>query len=263
MTEIAGDGDTRTASAVQSVDRALVILEIVARLGEARVTDVAAELGVHKSTASRLISALESRGYLAQAHNRGRVQLGRSIVRLARSADTDGDLVRHSQQFCTNLAEEVGETVNVSVREGDRAVCVVKADGPSGVAAYTWVGQSGPAYATSSGKLLLAELPEAELHECLAAGLTALTPQTVTDMSELTRVLKFVRARGWAESEEELEAGLNAVSAPIYDHTAKVIAALSVSGPAYRLKAEDFEPVARSAQAVAAQISNRLGYQSA
>ncbi|MCW4355738.1 IclR family transcriptional regulator [Hoyosella sp. YIM 151337] len=262
MTDLAGFTDARTTNGVQSVDRALIILEIVARHGEARVTDVAAELGVHKSTASRLISALESRGYLAQVKSRGRVQLGRSIVRLARSAAPDGDLVRHSQEFCAVLAGEVGETVNVSILDGDRAVCVVKADGPSGVAAHTWVGQGSPAYATSSGKLLLSELNQAELAERLAGGLSAVTPRTITDFNELLRVLADVRERGWAEAEEDLEAGLNAVSVPVHDFTSKVVAALSVSGPAYRLKPDVFESVARSARAIADQISSRLGYQS-
>lgn len=260
MTELAGDKDVRNASAVQSVDRALVILEIVGKHGEARVTDVAAELGVHKSTASRLISALESRGYLMQAGSRGRVQLGRSIVRLASSAAPDGDFVRHSQEPCADLAEQVGETVNVSILDGARAVCVVKADGPSGVAAHTWVGQGSPAYATSSGKLLLSELSDAGLKDCLAEGLQAITPKTITDMNELMRVLRRIREQGLAESEEELEPGLNAVSVPIHDYTSKVVAALSVSGPAYRLTPERFESVARAAHHVATQISGRLGY---
>ena len=263
MTELDdnSNGDrSRPSGAVQSVDRALAVLEILARLGTAGVTEIAEELGVHKSTASRLVAVLDSRGYVAQLKNRGKFQLGNSIVRLARTASPDGDLVRQSQELCAELAETVGESVNVSILDGNRSVSIVKADGPSGVGTNTWVGQSSPAHATASGKLLLTELSDSELAERVGETPIALTEKTLTDVPALVESLKTIRERGWAESEEELELGLNAVSVPIRDYTSKMIAALSVSGPAYRLLPERFEDVARAALDTSQQISSRLGY---
>ncbi|MFC9834094.1 IclR family transcriptional regulator [Rhodococcus sp. NPDC127530] len=263
MTELDdnSNGDrSRPSGAVQSVDRALAVLEILARLGTAGVTEIADELGVHKSTASRLVAVLDSRGYVAQLKSRGKFQLGNSIVRLARTASPDGDLVRQSQELCAELAETVGESVNVSILDGNRSVSIVKADGPSGVGTNTWVGQSSPAHATASGKLLLTELSDSELAERVGETPIALTAKTLTDVPALVESLKTIRERGWAESEEELELGLNAVSVPIRDYTSKMIAALSVSGPAYRLLPERFEDVARAALDTSQQISSRLGY---
>ncbi|MFE5707883.1 IclR family transcriptional regulator [Rhodococcus koreensis] len=255
------NGDrNRPAGAVQSVDRALAVLEILARLGTAGVTEIADELGVHKSTASRLVAVLDSRGYVSQLKNRGKFRLGNSLVRLARTASPDGDLVRQSQELCAELAETVGESVNISILDGDRSVSVVKADGPSGVGTNTWVGQSSPAHATSSGKLLLSELSDAEIADSVGGSLIALTPRTITHLATLSESIATILDRGWAQSEEELEVGMNAVSVPIRDYTARVIAALSVSGPAYRLLPERFDEVARAALDTAQRISSRLGY---
>ena len=118
-------------AAVQSVDRALLVLEILASLGQAGVTEIAAELGVHKSTVSRLITVLESRGYVEQTSERGKYRLGFSIARLARASSGRLDLVKLSQDVCDTLAPEVGETINLAILDGDRIVNVVEAIGPA------------------------------------------------------------------------------------------------------------------------------------
>src|ERR1700730_7519770 len=98
------DEADKPAAAVQSVDRALLVMEILAALGQAGVTEIAAELGVHKSTVSRLVAVLEARGYVEQLSDRGKYRLGFSITRLARSSSGNLDLVRQSQGACDALA---------------------------------------------------------------------------------------------------------------------------------------------------------------
>jgi len=245
---------------VQSVDRALLVLEMLAASGQAGVTEIAAELGVHKSTVSRLIAVLESRGYVEQASEGGKYRLGYSIPRLARSAGGHLDLAKLSQDVCDTLAPDVGETTNVAVLDGDRIINIVEAIGPEQITLRTWVGQSCPAHATSSGKVLLAALEPAELRAQLPAVLDSFTPNTVVDTADLARELAAVREQGWAGVVEELEVGLTAVSAPVRDASAKVIAALSVSGPAYRLSPDRFDEVAKKAIAAADAISRRLGW---
>jgi DNA-binding IclR family transcriptional regulator len=252
--------DNQPAAAVQSVDRALLVLEIVAKLGQAGVTEIATELGVHKSTVSRLLAALESRGYVEQVSGRGKYRIGFSIARLARATSGRLDLVKLSQDVCDGLATDVGETTNVAILDGDRIVNVAEAIGPAEITLRTWVGQSCPAHATSSGKVLLAGLGGADVRSRFGAGLEAFTDNTIVNIADLQRQLAIVRERGWASVSEELEVGLNAVAAPIYDSSAQVIAALSVSGPSYRLGEAQFEETAKRTIAAAEVISRRLGW---
>ena len=153
---------------MQSVDRALLVLEILATLGQAGVTEIAAELGVHKSTVSRLIAVLESRGYVEQTSERGKYRLGFTIARLARASSGHLDLVKLSQDVCDTLAPDVGETTNLAILDEDRIVNIVEAIGPEQITLRTWVGQSCPAHATSSGKVLLAGLEPADVRSRLA-----------------------------------------------------------------------------------------------
>ncbi len=246
--------------AVQSVDRALLVLEILAKMGQAGVTEIADELGVHKSTVSRLIAVLEARGFVEQVSERGKYRLGFAVARLARAGRVQLDLVKLSQDICDELSVDVGETVNLAVLDGDRIVNIVEAIGPAEITLRTWVGQSCPAYATSSGKVLLSELDPADVFTRLGAALESFTDNTVSDAADLQRELTSVRDRGWASVAEELEVGLNAVAAPVYDSDSEVIAAMSVSGPAYRLAADRFEEVAKVTIAAADAISRRLGW---
>ena len=247
-------------AAVQSVDRALLVLEIVAQLGQAGVTEIAAELGVHKSTVSRLVAVLESRGYVEQVSERGKYRLGFAIPRLAHVAGGQNDLVKLGQAACDMLSVSVGETANLAVLDQDRIVNIVEAIGPAEITLRTWVGQSCPAHATSSGKVLLAGLDPNDVRARLTTPLPSFTEATVTDMAGLQTQLAAVRERGWASVSEELEVGLNAVAAPVHDLHSQVVAALSVSGPSYRLSVERFDEVAGQIVEAADQISTRLGW---
>nr|WP_055503511.1 IclR family transcriptional regulator [Nonomuraea pusilla] len=240
-------------SSVQSVDRAIAILEILAREGAARVTDLAGELGVHKSTAFRLLAALERGGLVEQGGDRGRYRLGFGVVRLAGAATSQLDLAKEAREVCLRLAETVGETVNVAVPRDGCAVNVSQVRGPAAISGHNWVGQRTPAHATSSGKVLLAfgALP-------LPAALDRYTPRTITSPEGLG--LEQVRERGWASTEEELEVGLNAVAAPIRGGDGSVVAAVSASGPSYRLTRQRLPEVGKLLVEGAREISQRIGY---
>ena len=247
-------------AAVQSVDRALLVLEILAGMGQAGVTEIAEEIGVHKSTVSRLIAVLEARGFVEQVSERGKYRLGFAVARLARASSAQLDMVKVSQDVCDELSVDVGETVNLAVLDGDRIVNIVEAIGPAEITLRTWVGQSCPAYATSSGKVLLSGLDPADVRSRLGAALESFTDTTVSSAAALQHELTAVRDRGWASVSEELEVGLNAVAAPVCDAHSQVIAALSVSGPSYRLGVDRFEEVAKRTIAAADAVSRRLGW---
>ncbi|WP_460391457.1 IclR family transcriptional regulator [Actinophytocola sediminis] len=252
-------GKTAPTVQVQSVDRALEILDILARRGVAGVTELAAELEVHKSTAFRLVGALESRQLVEQVAERGKYRLGFGIVRLAGATTAALDLPRESQPVCRKLATELDATLNVAILDSGQATNIAQEYGDSAVAARNWIGQRTPLHATSSGKVLLAWAGEDDL----AAGLDVLerfTPSTITSRSRLIAELELVRERGWACTNEELEIGLNAVAAPVRGGDGEVVAAVSVSGPVYRLAAGSFPAVAEKVCAGAYEISSRVGY---
>src|SRR6185312_1371773 len=143
---------------VQSVDRAITVLEILARRGESGVSDIAEEMGVHKSTASRLLASLDHRGMVQQNTERGKYQLGFGILRLANSIPGNLSLVREARPVMEHLAEQYKETVNLAVLRSNFAVNVDQARGTATLAMSDWIGSLTPLHATSSGKVLLAGL---------------------------------------------------------------------------------------------------------
>jgi DNA-binding IclR family transcriptional regulator len=245
---------------VQSVDRALSILEILARRRDAGVTEIGKELGVHKSTAFRLLAVLESRGFVEQAEERGTYRLGLGIVRLAGAITAQLDLTRQGRAACERLAAELGETVNIAILDGARCVNISQVRGASAIASHNWIGQQTPLHATSSGKILLAYGLESVRAGVLADGLGRFTDSTITGAAELRAELDRVRARGWASTAEEFEVGLNAIAAPVRDAGGAVVAALSISAPAYRLAKESFPAVAKRVIEAADEVSDQMGY---
>ena len=186
-TRPAGRGDS--PGGVQSVDRAITVLEILAREGSAGVSEVAAEIGVHKSTAFRLLAALEERDLVEQNTDRGKYQLAFGILRLASSIPARIDLVRQSRPLLDALAADLDETINIAVVREHYAVNVQQAMGTAAVASQNWVGQLTPLHATASGKVLLAYMPAEQIDAIIReAGLPQLTPHTIT------------RARSWMRS---------------------------------------------------------------
>jgi DNA-binding IclR family transcriptional regulator len=249
-----------SVAAVQSVDRALSVLEILAAHGEAGVTEVAAELGVHKSTAFRLVAVLESRGFVEQSADRGKYRLGFGVVRLAGAAAAQLDIAREGRRVCEALAADLEETVNIAILDGDRAVNVSQARGPAALSTHNWVGQGTPLHATSSGKVLLAHAPDAVRKDVLSRELQGFTHATVTDPEVLRQHLDRIVEQGWGSTVEEFEVGLTAVAAPVRGADGGVIAALSVSGPSFRMAAEDFPRLARRVVSGAEELSRRLGF---
>jgi len=261
VTLSAGSGGNEPGpSQVQSVDRAIAILYLLAQRGGAGVTEVAAELGVHKSTAFRLIAALENGSLIEQDGERGKYHLGRGVLRLAAATAARLELPTESRAVCRRLAAELGEAVDVAILDSGEATSILQEYAPSAITGRNWLGQRTPLHATAAGKALLACADPVIAKEVLAAELHRYTPHTVTEPTALEAELAKVREQGWACTNEELEIGLNAVAAPVYDGTGEVVAAVGVSGPSYRLTVESFPDVAAHLVEGAWEISARLGH---
>jgi DNA-binding IclR family transcriptional regulator len=253
------DGQRDAAAAgVQSVDRALTILEVLARNGEAGVTEVAAELGVHKSTAFRLVATLEAHRLVEQTEDRGKYRLGVGVLRLAGATAARLDVVQEARPVCRQLAAATGETVNITVLSDSSALYLDQVAGTSALQPHNWVGQHIPLHATSNGKVLLSGLDAAALDRLLPK-LPSYTPQTITRKAALRAELDQVREQGYAIAVDELEVGLTAVAAPIRNAGGDVVASMSVSGPTFRIEQRTEEIVSRLREA-ALEVSLRLGW---
>ncbi|SFB28678.1 transcriptional regulator, IclR family [Amycolatopsis marina] len=256
-----GNSDGAKAPAlVQSVDRAISVLELLAHKGEAGITEIAIELGVHKSTVSRLVGVLEARGLVEQQGERGKFSIGFGIVRLAGAATGQLDLAQLGTPVCESLADILGETVNIAVLDGSVAINISQARGGAAVAAHNWIGKRTPLHATSSGKVLLASVDAPERERLINAEHTAYTPNTVTDPARLREILRSVTEDGYATSFEELEIGLHAVAVPVRGQQTGVVAAISASGPGYRLSHDRIQWIVDELRHGAAELSTQLGY---
>jgi DNA-binding IclR family transcriptional regulator len=254
-----GESSTSGPAAVQSVDRAITVLEILARRGEAGVTELAGELGVHKSTAFRLVSVLESRGLVEQHSERGKYRLGLGLVRLAGATTARLDLTQQGRTVIEALAREVGETMNITILSGHDALYIDQVAGTSALQTHNWVGQLVPLHCTSNGKALIAFLPEARQRELLVEPLRRFTEATVTSVDDLLKELSKVRELGYATAFEELEQGLIAVAAPIRDMSGNVVASLSASGPVFRIPPDRVPVLGAAVRAGADEVSRRMG----
>ncbi|MDP9400843.1 MAG: IclR family transcriptional regulator [Actinomycetota bacterium] len=240
---------------LETVDRALVML--LAFDGDERreltVAALAAHVGVHRSSASRLAATLAQRGFLERAPGSEAFRLGPAIRRLGLLGTAGASVVDAAQEPMERLAEDTSETVVLSVPEGDEVVDVAQVSGPYLVGARNWVGRRTPANACSDGKVLLAfgAAGPADRPGAAASG--------GGGAGALSDELAEVRARGWATAVGDLEEGLNGVAAPVWDAGGRCVAALSVSGPAYRLPPERLPEVAALVRRRAQEISARLG----
>lgn len=253
-------GSSSDEAPVKSVDRAITVLEILAQHGEAGVTEIAGELGVHKSTAFRLVGALERRGLVEQPGSRGKYQLGFGVIRLAGAMTAGLDLTQQSRRVCEDLAYELGETVNIAIPSGSWVVNIDQVRGASAVVSQNWIGRQCPLHATSSGKVLLAYMPPHEQRRVLRSRLEAVTERTITDPDLLRAQIDELYDRGYVSAVEELEIGLNAVAAPVRGVSGDVIAAVSAAGPSYRMTEESLEEIGRRVAKAGAEISTRMGH---
>jgi DNA-binding IclR family transcriptional regulator len=252
--------NSEAGTSLQSVDRALHVLELLADWGSGGVSELAGEIGVHKSTAFRLLGALEARQMVQQDTDRGKYRLGFGLVRLARRVNVQLDLSEQARPLTDGLARTVGESINVAVLREHFAVNVVQSQGEASVVSQNWIGQLTPLHATSSGKVLLAHLDGARQAELVGRELDSFTPSTLSDPELLTKELRSVLELGHAVTYGELELGLNGVAVPVRDEDGRVIAALSASGPAYRLSRDRIAEILPQLLATAAEVSWRMGY---
>ncbi|ABG03737.1 transcriptional regulator, IclR family [Rubrobacter xylanophilus DSM 9941] len=254
------DALNRKSGSVQSVDRAITVLEFLARNGWSGVTEVANELGIHKSTAYRLLTTLRDRGLVEQDAATEKYRLGFGLVLLAQSVTAGLDILRCARPVCERLSERTGETVTVAVLEDDDAVVIHQQISDASALSVDWTGRATPLHATAAGKIFLLHMPEEQRRRLLSEPLPRYTQNTIVEPGRLLEHIQEIRETGYAYTIEELEDGLNAVGAPIYASGGAVAGAVTVSGPAFRMPPESVPKVGRLVKEAAAEISRCLGF---
>lgn len=247
-------------NAVRSVDRAAALLLALGdSQGQAGVTELARRLGLHKSTASRLLATLEKRGLVEQDDESGKYRLGLIVIRLAERAERTLDLRAIAMPELERLARQTRETVSLTVLDGDVALTVAQVDGPNLVALGDWTGRTSPLHAVAGGKILLSALPERDVLRIARRGLVAHTDRTIVELDKLLEELARVRRRAFATAIGEFEPGTNAVAAAVRDARGGVIASVEIWGPSFRVLPQRLPELATAARETAAAVSVRLG----
>ena len=224
------------------------------------VREVASKLKMAKSSAHDLMNSLAKLGFLNKTEY-NRYRLGWRLVTLSETLLATTELRKEARPVMEELAAQYQETIHLAVLDDTQAVYVDKLEGRQAVRVeLTSLGARLYAHCSSLGKVLLAYSPEDKVKRIIeTAGLPRFTPNTVTDEQELLQTLAKIRRQGYAYDLEEILPDLCCVGAPIYNHTGEVIAAISMSIPAYRFRrsqTEYREAVIRAANT----ISKRLGY---
>jgi DNA-binding IclR family transcriptional regulator len=251
----------RAYPGTQAVLRAVRLLKAFAPSpGELTLADLVRAVALNKTTTYRLLTALEAEGLVERGPSGDGYRLGPELLALGSRALGTSDLRQAGRSELFALAQSTRETASLEVLVGMHALILDEAMGSHLVGTTPSVGTRWPAHATSTGKVLLAELGEEEIQAFLAEPLPALTPKTLTDPAALRRELLRVRERGYATGIEELEAGYMAVAVPVRGHGGRVVAALGIGGPRVRLGPERLAEIAKALLSPAARISERLGF---
>ncbi|MBN2910845.1 IclR family transcriptional regulator [Polycladomyces sp. WAk] len=226
---------------------------------EKKVTDLAASLGLGKSTVSRLLATLASEGFVAKDPETQKYRLGLTILHLNTIVTSNLEINRESLPILQRLVNEIGETAHIAVMDGLDVVYLNRVECKHPVQILSHVGRRNPVHCTSSGKVILAHQEENLIEQVIEKGLEKYTVKTITDPDDFRDILKTVKEQGYAISIEELREGVASVAAPIRDYTGKVVYAISVIGPIHRMNPHN-TTIINKVKNAAKEISERLGY---
>jgi DNA-binding IclR family transcriptional regulator len=250
------------AGGVQSLHRAFAILQAVvqARRGIG-LAELCKEVGLHTSTAFHLAKTLVTLGIIRQEPDTKRYRVGARLFSLASGALDERELLDVAMPVLTSLAEETGESTHMAVLAGHEIYVIGRCDGTASIRLAERVGTARPPHATALGKMLLSALPPVQLEKLVGSiELTAITPRTIVDPELLKAEIANVARNGIAFDDCEFDANIRCLAAPVYDFRGKMIAAISISAPMWRMGLNKVGDVSAIVVNSAKQLSALLGY---
>lgn len=261
--ESKANGRTERQS-IQSVDRALTLLETIAQMGgEATLTSLSVRTKLNISTCHHLLATLVKWGFVAKVPGRRTYALGSRIQHLSQACMRDVDLPNRAQPYLDRINAAIGETVYLCVLHGDQMMTIQRREARHAVRVDGGViGRLIAPHATALGKAMLAWLPDDEVRRiCESRGMKRFTPNTITELPALFEALRQVRLDGFAVDREEFEPGIVCIGAAIRGHAGIVVGSLSASIPTVRATeahlAEIQAAVTSAARALSAEMSDQ------
>jgi IclR family transcriptional regulator, KDG regulon repressor len=254
---------TQSVKLVNSVDRAVRILDLLAEEGSLSLAGLAEKLGAPKTTVLDIVRTLEARGMVHRDADSGSYSLGLHTIELGYAAVSTFGIRRIVAPVLQALNARLDETVHLTVLDEDQVLYVDCYESTKRLRTYSVIGIRGPLHCTSVGKAILAWLPD-ERRERLIETIeyTPFTANTITGPAGLRDELAETRRRGYSIDDVEHEEGVRCVGAPVFDHRGDVVASISVSGPTQRVREEIVPDLARTLTDAAAEMSRRLGFKS-
>lgn len=247
---------------IHVIDRAAQILDCFGfDHQELSVSEIGAKTGLHRSTAHRILMALEYNDLIKQNPSTGKYHLGIKLFKLGHQAVSQLNLREICRPFLSRLMNDTKETIHLAVLDDDQVLYLDKVEGPHALRMPSRVGRYIPTYCTSLGKAMLSCLDDQEVKSILRRQtLKPHTENTVKNINQLLADLGSVRKRGYAVDNEEIEIGLRCVGAPLRDYTGGMVGAISVAAPSARLSEKNTPVIGRMVIAIAAEISEQLGF---
>lgn len=226
------------------------------------VKEISEKLQLYPSAVHRILDTLRFMGYIEQDTTTQKYSLGLKVIEMGMAKLNQMNVVREASPYIKKLVSESNETVHLGVLEGQDVLYLDKAESSQTVRMVSRTGRRAPLHCTALGKVLLAHLPETERKKIISDKvLPRLTHNTITDKAQLDKELCKVKEQGFALDTEEHEKDVHCIAAPIRNYDGKVIAAVSISGPAFRVNFDKNDHVTKILIKTAENISRRMGYQ--
>lgn len=257
-----GSAKSPHRGSIQSVDRALSLMEALAEAGgEASLTDLSRRTRLNVSTCHHLLSTLVNWGYVAKVPGRRSYALGARVLYLGHACLRQVDLPRRAQAHIDHINEVTGESVHLAVLQADNIITLVKREARHAVRVDSgMLGRSDAPHATATGKAMIAWLPEDQIRRMVPPhDIKRFTDRTITDFDVLIEDLRLVRRHGYAMDREEFQPGVICVGSAIRDHAGAVVGAISASTPTMRATDEHLALMRREVIAAANALSAELG----
>jgi DNA-binding IclR family transcriptional regulator len=249
--------DRQAEDGLKSLHKVVSILEAFSTLRRTlSLSEICAATNLPRSTAHRLAASMRDVGLLDQDGHRDRYRLGIKLFELGNTVLANMDLHREARPFVDALSRLTGHIAYLAVFDGWQAIVIHRVSADSGTP-LTFI-EAAPVHCTSTGKAMLAFQSNAKIDAIIAAGLQRFTDTTITDGRKLKNELKLIRARGFAFDEGEHQPGMRCIGAPIRDRAGRVIAAVSVMGPARRLLKDQMLELAKIVAHQAKLIETKL-----
>lgn len=250
-----------TVGKIQSVDRASMIIKLLGKKGcPMKLTEIAEELDINKSTLHGIISTLKYHGFIDQDKETQKYRLGMYFVHLGNIVTKSLDIRTITSPIIAEVCEKLSETIHIGTLDGQEVVYVDKKESNQSMRIFTTIGARNPAYCTGVGKALLAYADEDLLIRILPNKLPAITKHTITDKVTLLNELRKIREDGIAFDNEENIEGLTCIASPIFDGTGTAKYSISVSGPTIRMTEDKINEAVSVIKEAALKISKELGY---